>query len=66
MKKSYIAPVTEEIVLKNQISLLVNSVIIDQSGQTEIVDSNDIIDTSGVLEPDAREFDLEYEEYEEF
>ena len=59
MKKIYIAPVAEEIKLKNQISLLVNSITWDESGATDIVDAEDIIDTSGLLDPDAREFELE-------
>ena len=59
MKKTYIAPVTEEIKLKNQISLLVNSITWDESGATDIVDAEDIIDTGGILDPDARELVLE-------
>ena len=66
MKKTYIVPVTEEIVLKNQYSLLTGSLIDPVTGNAEIVDTGDIVDTEGTLDPDARKFDLEYEEYEEF
>ena len=63
MKKTYIVPVTEEIVLNYQYSLLTNSVLNIDDDTSTIVDDVDIVDVGGVLDPDAREFDLEYEEF---
>ena len=64
MKKIYMTPIAQEIKLKYQFSLLSNSipsdlidkVIIDDGGGT-------IVDNDGTLDPEAREFDLDEEEY---
>ena len=66
MKNIYIAPVVEEIVLKNQFSLMAGSLL--NNDDQAIVDLGggpveEIIDTGGVLDPDAREFDFE-DDYE--
>ena len=66
MKMTYIAPAAEEIKLNYQYSLLTNSVLNIDDNTSTIVDDVDIVDVGGVLDPDARKFDLEYEEYEEF
>lgn len=68
MKKIYIAPVSEEIVLKYQLNLLVGS-LIDGGGNAEIVDDGGgIVDDGGLLDPDARSFeeDFGYEDLSSF
>jgi len=59
MKKTYIAPAIEEIQEEGDLCLLANSVNFDESGQTEVVNSDDLIDTSGSMDPDARWFDFD-------
>lgn len=59
MKKTYIAPAIEEIQEEVEFSLLANSVNLDESGQTEVVNSGDLVDESGSLDPDARWFDFD-------
>ena len=64
MKKIYITPVAQEIKLKYQFSLLSNSitsVLIDNN--QVIIDDSSVIDIEGNIDPDAREFDLDEEEY---
>jgi len=56
MKKRYIAPAIEEIQEEGEFCLLANSVTWDESGKTEVVNTDDLIDTSGSLDPDARGF----------
>ena len=66
MKKIYMTPVAKEIKLNYQFSLLSNSITLDVNNDiTEIVDdgTGDLIDTNGDLDPEAREFDLDEEEY---
>ena len=53
MKKTYISPVSEEILLNYQPNLLAGS-LIDVNDEAEIVDDGggSIIDAGGVLDPD--------------
>ena len=64
MKKIYMTPIAQEIKLKYQFSLLSNSitsVLIDNN--QVIIDDSSVIDIEGNIDPDAREFDLDEEEY---
>ena len=66
MKKIYMTPVSKEIKLKYQFSLLANSVTLDGSdNSTDIIDdgTGDLIDTGGTLDPDSREFDFDEEDF---
>lgn len=57
-------PIAQEIKLKYQFSLLSNSitsVLIDNN--QVIIDDSSVIDIEGNIDPDAREFDLDEEEY---
>jgi hypothetical protein len=63
MKKTYISPVAEEIMLKYQYGLLTGS-LLDINDEGTIGDDGDIVDTDGVLHPDAREFMMDDEEFE--
>ena len=61
MKKIYMTPVAEEIKLNYQFSLLANSITLGgDDNNTEIIDDTDLIDTDGLLDPDAHElFDID-------
>jgi hypothetical protein len=63
MKKTYITPVTEEIKLNYQYSLLVNSVFNTDDDISTIVDDEDIVDTGGVLDPESREYFMDEEAF---
>ena len=68
MKKTYISPVAEEILLNYQLNLLTGS-LLDINDEAEIVDDGGgIIDVGGVLDPDARSFeeDFGYEDLSSF
>ena len=65
MKKTYISPVAEEILLNYQLNLLAGS-LIDVNDESEIVDDGDIIDVGGILDPDSHEFDFEFEDISNF
>jgi hypothetical protein len=59
-------PIAQEIKLKYQFSLLSNSItsdLIDNNTVTIDDGGGTIVDNDGTLDPDAREFDLEYEEF---
>ena len=49
-------PVTEEIKLNYQFSLLANSVFNVDDDTSAIVDDTDIVDVGGLLDPEAPEF----------
>ena len=62
MKKTYITPVAEEILLNYQLNLLTGS-LLDINDEAEIVDDGGgIIDVGGVLDPDGHEFDFDFED----
>ena len=66
MKKTYISPIAEEILLNYQLNLLTGS-LLDVNDEAEIVDDGGggIIDFGGVLDPDSHEFDLDdFSDYE--
>ena len=64
MKKTYMTPIAQEIKLKYQFSLLSNSITSDLIDNDQvIIDDSSVIDTEGSIDPDAREFDLDEEEY---
>lgn len=64
MKKTYMTPIAQEIKLKYQFSLLSNSITSDLIDNNQvIIDDSSVIDTEGNIDPDAREFDLDEEEY---
>lgn len=66
MKKTYMTPIAQEIKLNYQFSLLSNSVTLtDIIDNTEIIDdgTGDLVDTGGNLDPDARDFDFDEEEF---
>ena len=67
MKKTYIVPTAEEILLNYQLNLLTGS-LIDVNDEANIVDDGggDIIDTGGVLDPDSHAFDLDFEDISNF
>ena len=67
MKKTYISPVSEEILLNYQPNLLAGS-LIDVNDEAEIVDDGggEIIDVGGILDPDAHAFDLDFEDISKF
>ncbi len=68
MKKTYISPVAEEILLNYQLNLLTGS-LLDINDEAEIVDDGGgIIDVGGLLDPDARSFeeDFGYEDLSSF
>ncbi len=58
MKKTYISPIAEVIKLNYQYSLLVGS-LLDVNDEATIVDDIDIVDTGGLLDPDAHVFMLD-------
>lgn len=55
MKKTYISPIAEVIKLNYQYSLLTGS-LLDVNDEATIVDDIDIVDTGGLLDPDAHVF----------
>ena len=55
MKKTYISPIAEVIKLNYQYSLLAGS-LLDVNDEATIVDDIDIVDTGGLLDPDAHVF----------
>ena len=55
MKKTYFSPIAEVIKLNYQYSLLAGS-LLDVNDEATIVDDIDIVDTGGLLDPDAPEF----------
>lgn len=61
MKKTYTTPVAQEIKLNYHFNLLAGSLL--NNKDEAIIESGDItIDEDGLIEPDAREFDLDEEE----
>ena len=58
MKKTYMTPVAEEIKLNYQYSLLTGS-LLNANDEATIVDDIDIVDTGGLLDPDAHVFMLD-------
>ena len=66
MKKTYMTPIAQEIKLKYQFSLLSNSITSDLIDNNQVIiddGGGTIVDNDGTLDPDAREFDLDEEEY---
>ena len=62
MKKTYIVPTAEEILLNYQLNLLTGS-LIDVNDEANIVDDGGgIIDVGGVLDPDGHEFDFDFDD----
>jgi len=60
MKKIYIAPVIEEIKLKNQLSLLAGSLFDGGTNVVDIDDTNITVDPGDQgIDPDSREFDMD-------
>ena len=66
MKKTYMTPIVKEIKLKYQFSLLSNSITSDLIDNNQVIiddGGGTIVDNDGTLDPEAREFDLDEEEY---
>ena len=66
MKKTYMTPIAQEIKLKYQFSLLSNSITSDLIDNNQVIIDDGggaIVDNDGTLDPEAREFDLDEEEY---
>ena len=66
MKKTYMTPIAQEIKLKYQFGLLSNSITSDLIDNNQVIiddGGGTIVDNDGTLDPDAREFDLDEEEY---
>ena len=66
MKKTYMTPIAQEIKLKYQFSLLSNSITSDLIDNNQVIiddGGGTIVDNDGTLDPEAREFDLDEEEY---
>lgn len=62
MKKTYMTPITKEIKLNYQFNLLTGSLL--NNDDEAIIESGDItIDEDGSLDPEAREFDLDEEDF---
>jgi len=62
MKKIYMTPIAQEIKLNYQFNLLTGSLL--NNDDEAIIESGDItIDEDGSLDPEAREFDLDEEDF---
>lgn len=59
MKKTYISPITKEVMINNHYSLLAGSLLNNQSEAYIPDDGSSIIDDSGTMDPEARVLNFE-------
>lgn len=59
MKKTYISPITEEVIMSNHYGLLAGSLLNDQSEAYIPDNGSSIIDDSGTMDPEARVINFE-------